>query len=538
MPSVEHPRVRPGALEDRLYQANIVATATAHNTLVVLPTGLGKTAIALRVIAEYWLRFPTKSILFLAPTRPLVVQHGESIRASLLAPDPTLLTGAVTPDRRLVLPTEPGIIVATPQVIANDLRSGALDLGRFSLIVVDEAHRAVGDYPYVAIGRANQAGPRARVLALTASPGSNRRRVEELWGNLGIDRFEYRTQDDPDVRPYSHGIGVEMVSVPLPPEVQHLAVRLRAAVQRAADILEHQHLVAPGAANRRVLLAVGDRLHREVAVLRARGEPAPPGLWSAVTAQAVAMKALHALELIESQGVEALREFLERQEPAAGRRQTPAQRTFLRDPDVQEVRLKLNQIDLEHPKVARAVELVQRELAQHPDGRVIVFAQYRQTAELLVTELERLQDPRVRPVRFVGQASRGTDEGLSQKEQVARLEAFRSGGVNCLVATSVGEEGLDIPSTDLVIFYEPVPDVIRTIQRRGRTGRVSAGRVIVLIAEGTRDVGLHYAARSRERRMHDMLDAVEEEFRSGPASPPPHRTVQHSLSEFEASGSG
>ena len=250
------------------------------------------------------------------------------------------------------------------------------------------------------------------------------------------------------------------------------------------------------------------------------------------------MKALHALELIESQGVEALREFLERQEPAAGRRQTPAQRTFLRDPDVQEVRLKLNQIDLEHPKVARAVELVQRELAQHPDGRVIVFAQYRQTAELLVTELERLQDPRVRPVRFVGQASRGTDEGLSQKEQVARLEAFRSGGVNCLVATSVGEEGLDIPSTDLVIFYEPVPDVIRTIQRRGRTGRVSAGRVIVLIAEGTRDVGLHYAARSRERRMHEMLDAVEEEFRSGPASPPPHRTVQHSLSEFEASGSG
>jgi Fanconi anemia group M protein len=245
------------------------------------------------------------------------------------------------------------------------------------------------------------------------------------------------------------------------------------------------------------------------------------------------MKALHALELIESQGVEALREFLVRQDGTPGRRVTPAQRTFLRDPDVQEVRHQLDRIDLEHPKVAVAVGLVRQEFTARPDGRVIVFAQYRQTAELLVSELQRLGDARVRPARFVGQASRGSDEGLTQKEQVARLEEFRNGTVNCLVATSVGEEGLDIPLTDLVIFYEPVPDVIRTIQRRGRTGRVSAGRVIVLVAEGTRDVGLHYAARSRERRMHEMLEQVEGEFRHGRVTPPVHRTVQQSLREFE-----
>ncbi len=79
MAAVEHPRIRPGALDDRLYQERIVATAVAHNTLVVLPTGLGKTAIALRVIAEYLLRYPTRSVLFLAPTRPLVVQHSRSV---------------------------------------------------------------------------------------------------------------------------------------------------------------------------------------------------------------------------------------------------------------------------------------------------------------------------------------------------------------------------------------------------------------------------------------------------------------------------
>ena len=66
-----------------------------------------------------------------------------------------------------------------------------------------------------------------------------------------------------------------------------------------------------------------------------------------------------------------------------------------------------------------------------------------------------------------------------------------------LIATSVGEEGLDIPTADLVIFYEPVASEIRTIQRRGRTGRQRDGDVVVLIAEDTRD-------EERERLLYDV----------------------------------
>src|SRR5208283_5846068 len=155
------------------------------------------------------------------------------------------------------------------------------------------------------------------------------------------------------------------------------------------------------------------------------------------------------------------------------------------------------------------------------------------TVDRLVGELEKLSDPNVRPARFVGQATHGTDTGLSQKEQVGLLDRFRSGSINCLIATSVAEEGLDIPATDLVIFYEPIPDVIRTIQRRGRTGRVRTGRAIVLVAEGTRDVGLHRSAFARERRMHDMLVEIQTEIEKGHAPPPPDRKrVQRLLSEF------
>ena len=469
--TAEHPRIRPGVLEDRAYQTAIARAAVDHNTLVVLPTGLGKTAIALRVAAEQLLREPTRSILFLAPTRPLVVQHAREAERTLFAPSPLILTGSIAPDRRAALLRPPQVVVATPQVVANDLEGAGFPLETFSLIVFDEAHRAVGDYPYVVIGRTNRGGPRARVLAMTASPGGSLGRIREVWANLAIERFEYRTERSADVAPYLHGVGVETVEVPVPPEVRHLAILLRAAVARAALTLSRLGLLAEGEVNRRSVLAVGEQLHRRLAVERAGGGAATAGLWSAVTAQSVVMKGLHALDLIESQGVDALREFLARQSAPTGRRVTPAQRAFLGDPDVQEVRRRLAAMTLEHPKLAVAVTRVRQELVARPEARVIVFSQYRDTVDRLVAEFAALRDPAVRAARFVGQATHGSDPGLSQKAQVAILDRFRRGELNCLVATSVAEEGLDIPATDLVVFYEPIPDVIRTIQRRGRTGR-------------------------------------------------------------------
>jgi ERCC4-related helicase len=534
MGSVEHPRVRPGTLDDRLYQAHLAEAAVDHNTLIVLPTGLGKTAVALRVVAEHLLRRPSDSVLFLAPTRPLVVQHGREVARTLFAPEPLTLTGAIAPERRAALLHPPQVVVATPQVIANDLAEGGFPMGTFSLIVFDEAHRAVGDYPYVAIGRANREGPNARVLAMTASPGGSLARIREVWANLGIERFEYRTEQSPDVLPYVHGIGVETVTVPVPPEVQRLAILLRAAVQRQVDVLRQLDLLPTGEANRRTLLEIGARLHRQIEVERGR-EGASGGLvWKAVTAQAAAMKGLHALELIESQGVDSLREYFRRQVPVEGKRWTPAARAFLGDPDVEEVRRRLDGLTLEHPKVATAVRIVRDELTRNASARVIVFSQYRDTVDRLVGELQRLGDERVRPSRFVGQATHGDDVGLSQKDQVGVLDRFRSGEVNCLVATSVAEEGLDVPSTDLVVFYEPIPDVIRTIQRRGRTGRVRTGRAVVLVADGTRDVSLHRSAFARERRMHEMLERVQTEAAHGGAPRPPEpKRVQRMLTEFD-----
>ncbi|HTD82087.1 MAG TPA: helicase-related protein, partial [Thermoplasmata archaeon] len=90
---------------------------------------------------------------------------------------------------------------------------------------------------------------------------------------------------------------------------------------------------------------------------------------------------------------------------------------------------------------------------------------------------------------------------------------FKGGEINVLVCTSVGGEGLDIPATDLVVFYEPIPSEIRTIQRRGRTGRGRAGRVVMLVTRGTRDQAYFYSARRKEYQMHQELDRLRRDLR-------------------------
>jgi ERCC4-related helicase len=531
MATVSHPRIRPDVLEDRAYQTAIADAAIRANTLVVLPTGLGKTAIALRVAAEYLLKEPQRSILLMAPTKPLVAQHARSVAQTLFCPPPLVLTGEISPERRQTLLSPPQVVVATPQVIANDLAQGNFPLSTFSLVIFDEAHRAVGDYPYVAIGRALR-DTSIRVLAMTASPGSKLDRVQTVWADLGIEHFELRSADDPDVAPYSHGTHVETLEVPLPVEVQQLAVYLRTVVARQTDILHRMGYYPSKNPSRRELLTVGATTVREITAARKRGESPDGRVWQAVTAQAVAMKALHGLDLAETQGVEALRKYLGGRGEKKNGRVRPSDRAFLTDPDIVELQRKLDSLDLEHPKLAAAVEIVTKEIETNPSARVILFAHYRQTADTLVERFSQVPNSPVRAARFVGQASHGTDTGLTQKEQVDLLDRFRRGEVNCLVATSVGEEGLDIPSTDLVVFYEPVPDEVRTIQRRGRTGRFRAGRVVVLITAGTRDVGTFLSARRKEQRMHEMLEKVEAQSRSGPLAPPSKPTVQSTLDEL------
>lgn len=502
--AVTHELLRRGAVEERAYQVNIARACLERSTLVVLPTGMGKTVIAAMVVAEV-LRRKGGRVLFLAPTKPLVEQHATTLRNLIVVDRIALFTGEVTsPEERELLWRENKIIVSTPQVIRNDLRGERITLEDVTLIVFDEAHRAVGDYAYVDVAAAYKEIPDRLVLGMTASPGSSAEKILEVCGNLGITAVEIRTEYDPDVVPYLHGLEIQRIPVEAPDVSKEIRALLQVVYDEQVDRLKKMGFLAgKPKVSLKDLLAVGNEARQRLDSGVRDGR-----LYGAMTAQAIAMKANHAITLAETQGIGSLRSYFEKMDAES---KSKADVQFLKHAKVQEAVNLALESDVEHPKLAKTGWVVREQFMLKPDSKVIVFANYRETADRLTQALARI--PGLRPMRFVGQASRGEDIGLSQKEQQEILEQFRAGTVNVLVATSIGEEGLDIPQVDLVVFYEPVPSEIRTIQRRGRTGRSAAGRVVMLVTKDTRDEAYFYSARRKERRMHQELDLLRKELR-------------------------
>jgi Fanconi anemia group M protein len=502
---VDHPLLRRQAIERREYQVKIAANCLERSTLVVLPTGMGKTVVAALVVAEV-LKSKGGKVLFLAPTKPLVEQHAAYLKHVLLAGEVAVFTGEKPPEDRELEWRTCKIVCSTPQVIENDLRNGRIALDDVSLIVFDEAHRAVGDYAYVDVGRLyRERGGLA--LGMTASPGSQVEKILEVCDNLGITAVEIRTEYDPDVAPYVHGIEVEKVLVEVPTETKRIRDLLRDALEdqiKGLRILGYfQDIPRPTTKH---ILAVGREIRQELDSGRRSGPT-----FRAATVQALAMKINHAIELVETQGMESFRSYVDRMQKSADSGGSRADRAFLKHPMVAEALTLAGGEGAEHPKLKKAVWVVREQFMKKPDSRVILFTHYRDMATVMERELARL--PGVKPVRFVGQASRGEDIGLSQKEQVDILDRFRAGEHNVIVATAVAEEGLDVPQVDLVVFYEPVPSEIRTIQRRGRTGRRYEGRVAVLVTKDTRDEAYLYSARKKERKMHAELDRLRQELK-------------------------
>ncbi len=496
----------------RLYQETILSTAATRNTLVVLPTGMGKTAIAFMLAAQRLQHFPLSKILLLAPTKPLVEQHLQTFKQNLQLPDEAfaLFTGEVAPAKRHELWQKAKVVFSTPQGLENDILSDKISLADVSLLVFDEAHRATGDYSYNFIAKQyNSKAKYPRILALTASPGSDVLKIEEVCKNLFIEAVEIRTDTDPDVRPYVQETEIKWIKVPLPPEFLDVKKYLENCIKSKLASLRELGVGRPvDYLSKRELLALQSELHARLA----SGERGFETM-RALSLAAEAMKVQHALELLESQGSTALFKYLEKLMTEAQTSKVKAVKNLAKDLNFRSAFVKAQKLvdeKIEHPKLAVARGVVAKEIAGNKKAKILLFTQFRDSAVKIKEEIEKAQG--VVPAIFVGQAKKG-NTGLSQKKQVELIEQFKDGLYNVLICTSVAEEGLDIPSVDLVVFYEPIPSAIRTIQRRGRTGRHEKGKVVVLMAQNTRDEGYRWSAHHKERRMHRVLDDLRKDLK-------------------------
>ncbi|KPU62948.1 DEAD/DEAH box helicase [Thermococcus sp. EP1] len=499
--------LRKDLIQPRLYQEVIYAKCKDKNSLVVLPTGLGKTLIA-QMIADYRLSKYGGKVLMLAPTKPLALQHRESFLRLFNIPEEKVntLTGEIPPEKRAEIWRKSIIITATPQTIENDLVVGRISLEDVVLLIFDEAHRAVGNYGYVYIAKEYmRESKHPLILGLTASPGSDETKIRAIVKNLFIEHIELRTENSSDVKPYVQGIKFEWLKVELPEIYKDVRKFLREMLKDSLKPLAGAGLLdsySPDIPKKEVLKA-GRIINTEMA--KGNYEVGKLMLY-----QAKALKLHHAIELLETQGLSALRGYLKKLYEEARKGRTKSTKEIIQDPRMKKaiaLLVQAKELGLDHPKLDKLKEIIKEQLDKKPSSKIIVFTNYRDTAKKIVEEL--LKEP-IQAMRFVGQASRENDKGLSQKKQKQILDLFSKGEFNVLVATSVGEEGLDVPEVDLVIFYEPVPSAIRSIQRKGRTGRHKPGKVIILMAKGTRDEAYYWSSRHKEKQMISLLKKVED----------------------------
>ncbi|MFW5937316.1 MAG: DEAD/DEAH box helicase, partial [Halanaeroarchaeum sp.] len=501
---VEHPLLEDGVIEERRYQTRLVEGARSDHTLVSLPTGLGKTTVSLRVTADRLAEDAGGKSLLLAPTKPLVEQHAAFYREALSIPDDEIVvfTGETRPDDRAALWTDARIVIATPQVVENDLVGGRIDLRDVVHCTFDECHRATGDYAYTYIAeRYHQDAADPLVTGMSASPGDDEEGILQVAKNLGLTNVEVLTEDDPDVAEYTYDTDVEWERIELPEAVIEIRDAINDVIEDRLQTLEDLGVTRKTSPDlsQKDLNAIRAKLQRLIDQDDAAG-------YEGMSIHAEVMKLRRAVELVETQSVSALERYFERQRNAArSSSASKASQRFVSDPRVKTAMRNAEDFDDLHPKFRRTRVLLAETLGIAGGDRVIVFTESRDTAEALTDFLGAHFETR----RFVGQGDKEGSDGMTQKQQRETLADFRAGEFEVLVSTSVAEEGLDVPDVDLVLFFEPVPTAIRSVQRKGRTGRQTEGRVVVLMAEDTRDEAYYWISRNREKEMQAELKALK-----------------------------
>ncbi|BFI25467.1 fanconi anemia group M protein [Marchantia polymorpha subsp. ruderalis] len=495
--------IYPANVPCRTYQFNITKVALFSNTLVSLPTGLGKTLIAAAVMYNYFRWFPTGKIIFAAPSRPLVVQQIEACHKVVGIPqDMTIdMTGDMSPPVRAEYWQSRRVFFVTPQCLEKDIQSGTCTSRQIVCLVIDEAHRATGNYSYCVIVRQLlQAKINYRLLALTATPGSKQVTIQAVVDNLQISCLEYRNEHDPDVSQYTHNRKIELIEVPM-----------NAASNQVKDLLiEVLQPIVYRLCGYRVFY------NRDIARLtpfefiqaREKFRQAPPPAipqndYSQVEIYfGLGITLTHIFKLLFTHGMRPAYEMLQ-QKLQQGVLKRLGGNDKMRH--LQSVMKQIVGHGAPSPKLDKVVEIISTHFSAHDPTktRVIIFTNFRESVKDIM-EILAARCTDVKAMEFIGQSSGKASKGQSQKTQQAVLQKFRAGGFNTIVATSIAEEGLDIMEVDLVICFDANISPLRMIQRMGRTGRKRDGRVVVLACEGAEKEG-YLAKQSRNKALNKHM---------------------------------
>ena len=356
--------------QPRLYQETILDSCKKDNTLVVLPTGMGKTKIAILAAINRLTTYPQSKVLFLTPTKPLATQIYNEFKEETNIDEINLFTGAVSPKKRTELWKESKIIISTPQTIENDIINNAIDYSKVSLLVIDEAHRTVKDYAYSWIAKQYHKNSKVeRIIGLTASPGSDNETISEIIKNLYVKNIEVRTDEDPDVKQYIQNLNVDWIKLEFPKELKDIKDFLDVALKQRLKSLSQMGFVKNhNSISKKDLLMIQSSLQGRIA----RGEK-DFQVFRSISTSAEAIKINHAIEMLETQGVSALKKYLDTLYKDT---KTKAVKNLASDLNIKSAYVKsktLEEQKVKHPKLIELKKIVKQEIEKYPHSKIMIF---------------------------------------------------------------------------------------------------------------------------------------------------------------------
>uniref|UniRef100_A0A182PI13 Fanconi anemia group M protein n=1 Tax=Anopheles epiroticus TaxID=199890 RepID=A0A182PI13_9DIPT len=535
----------------RPYQYTITEAALFKNTLVVLPTGLGKTFIAAVVMYNIYRWYPTGKVIFMAPTRPLVSQQIEACARIVGIPrsDTAEVTGKQPRYKRASLWQTKRVFYATPQVVLADLDGVTTGTAVFPakevrLVVIDEAHKAKGRYAYTdVIRQLVEVNTSFRVLALSATPGRTLEDVAEVIKNLLISHIEVRYDSSQDLQPYVFRRDVRTIVIPLGQTI----ARIRQEMLRLVNPYLQRLLEA------NVFARYPDRLTHGALVMELKRfrnnalHQRHPSHSTIVSDFYACIGMYHAMELLIKHGIRAFLNYLlngpSGGDGGSGTNNAQEKYFIAKDRQIKAFLDRLKEqfpqhllqkghgaddmtgnddVDFGHPKF----RILQKQLiaffSEHPDSRAIVFCEFRDSVATIKRLLSDNQ-PAIRANCIVGQGS-ANGVRVPQQEQIDVIRQFRKGTVNTLIATCVAEEGIDVGEVDLIVCFDIAKNPTRFVQRIGRTGRQRVGRVLMLVTEGEEYETLKQVLASKDKTNQQLArskDILRVLYRSSPRLLPP-----------------
>ncbi|TKX27681.1 dicer-like protein [Elsinoe australis] len=452
--------------DPREYQLELFERAKQQNTIAVLDTGTGKTLIAvllLRHIIEQELEDrlqgkPHRIAFFLVPAVNLVFQQ-QAVLKNNLNFEIARVYGAMgidlwTKDRWDSLFSKHKVIVCTPEVLHLCLAHGFIRMDQINLLIFDEAHHAKQQHPYCKIMRDYfdqdlDSSLQPRVFGMTASPIDAKADEEMDVIQLAI---ELEATLHSTIATTSHLAPLtNYVHRPKEVKLQYSALPLPFHTSFCAEISNrygHFHF----------LKKMSDRA---AAINAHLGSWCADRYWHLALPEKIARKSdLH------------LERYTRRYDSPMNGAQN--------EDEVARMRELLNFVSSKpvpqpsgEGSISSKVEALHTCLMDFFSGpsdyKCIVFVRERHTATLLAELFNVIGGLHLKCGSLIGIGAIDlANPSSTLREQVLMLQRFRQGHLNCLFATSVAEEGLDVPSCNLIIRFDHCQTMIQYVQSRGR----------------------------------------------------------------------